>query len=893
MKIISTRFAAFLMVISALWACSKNGEPELPFPETEEEKIESMKKMIAIDAAARPMIRQAFEDAAGKKVNVKSLVKKLRKIDGVASVEIVDSEDIILIEQNDGVYINVVLDSFKKESEQYDNGFSLRDAVDVLSKSREMINEEEAVVNNGKRALYLALNYDETMRVFDDPVYNWEGSDYAKQLYDERYQMLEQLGYQIDSFLNSNVSIDRFRGDILQQYDLIFVHSHGGNNFTLADGVSRSTVIKTATRIDSGLPYSSDLRLQAFAMYDGGTHYMFTSPLLLADNPSFDDTWIFMQACHSYEDDDLADAFFQCHAAGYSGFSDTVWKRDGLILINNLLKYFGRGNEADESFVLARDNSVFSDGSPVGQSNIFRSEKNPDLTDIPYYIVNSTPFNLLSSPKSSVPVSNEFDLSWEMNPSLSDYTYELFINNKSVFEGSLSGDGNKYTYKHIQDGVGLNEWYVVSSFTESDSGMTYSFKSDVKPFTVKESLSLYPELIKFGRVGSADGVLWRQREFSIVNIGQRDARVWVESCPQDYFVSISGVITIPKGTTYPGVVTFNPWDEKVCNGTIVIKSDVGATLSLEVQAEGYYNGATVGYDVDEVVFDRVPPGQSDTKTIQLKNVGKNSSILYSKDMRFTGDNCFSVTMPEYVDLGAGETADIHITFHPSVVGDYESSLSLTFSEKEYYVALPIRGKCLEYEGLSFNKPVLEFGEVGVGDSVTQPLDVTNDWKTAVSFSLVYEDWIGTERRDYTLAAGETKTIDFVFTPKTAKSYDGTIMFVLEDGSRQRIHYTGEGIIPPKTITLNKSELDMIVGEKYQLVATVKPDNATNKNVKWQSAKASVVTVDQTGVVTAVGKGENALVFATTEYGGLIATCYVSVRDSVNGNHEGTNDEYWN
>ena len=123
-------------------------------------------------------------------------------------------------------------------------------------------------------------------------------------------------------------------------------------------------------------------------------------------------------------------------------------------------------------------------------------------------------------------------------------------------------------------------------------------------------------------------------------------------------------------------------------------------------------------------------------------------------------------------------------------------------------------------------------------------------------------------------------------------YIGKILFVLEDGSRQRINYTGEGVIAPESITLNKSELELVVGEKYQLVATIEPDNTTNKNVIWKTANSAVVTVDQTGLITAVGKGENVLVLAITEYGGLLGKCYVTVRDSVSGNHEGTGEEYW-
>lgn len=46
-----------------------------------------------------------------------------------------------------------------------------------------------------------------------------------------------------------------------------------------------------------------------------------------------------------------------------------------------------------------------------------------------------------------------------------------------------------------------------------------------------------------------------------------------------------------------------------------------------------------------------------------------------------------------------------------------------------------------------------------------------------------------------------------------------------------------------------------VGDSVQLKAIVSPENATNKNVKWESQTPDIVKVDNSGKVTVVGKGE--------------------------------------
>ena len=83
------------------------------------------------------------------------------------------------------------------------------------------------------------------------------------------------------------------------------------------------------------------------------------------------------------------------------------------------------------------------------------------------------------------------------------------------------------------------------------------------------------------------------------------------------------------------------------------------------------------------------------------------------------------------------------------------------------------------------------------------------------------------------------------------------------------------IVPVTGVTLNKSTMALTVGGTGTLSATVAPDNATNKNVTWNSSNTDVATVDNSGKVTAVAVGE-AVITVTTEEGEKTATCSVTV-----------------
>jgi hypothetical protein len=77
-----------------------------------------------------------------------------------------------------------------------------------------------------------------------------------------------------------------------------------------------------------------------------------------------------------------------------------------------------------------------------------------------------------------------------------------------------------------------------------------------------------------------------------------------------------------------------------------------------------------------------------------------------------------------------------------------------------------------------------------------------------------------------------------------------------------------------TVTPETAELKA-VGETVQLVATVTPANAANKNVSFSSSNQNVATVDDNGMVTAVGNG-NAVITVTAEDGGVTATVTITV-----------------
>ena len=134
----------------------------------------------------------------------------------------------------------------------------------------------------------------------------------------------------------------------------------------------------------------------------------------------------------------------------------------------------------------------------------------------------------------------------------------------------------------------------------------------------------------------------------------------------------------------------------------------------------------------------------------------------------------------------------------------------------------------------------------------------------------------------TLVNDDGDPIDGGVIPDSEKFEDGVLSFSVNHFSKYAVDYVRKSeIIGVTGVSLNKDKLNLAVGGNETLIATVTPENATNKNVTWSSSNTAVATVDANGKVTAVSVGTTT-VTVTTKDGGKTATCAVTVTIPVTG-----------
>ncbi|MDR0420507.1 MAG: Ig-like domain-containing protein [Prevotellaceae bacterium] len=165
--------------------------------------------------------------------------------------------------------------------------------------------------------------------------------------------------------------------------------------------------------------------------------------------------------------------------------------------------------------------------------------------------------------------------------------------------------------------------------------------------------------------------------------------------------------------------------------------------------------------------------------------------------------------------------------------------------------------------------------------------------------------IRVEPSELTLVTGETKTLAVTLLPQNATGKAAVIWasnatnVATVDPITGEVEAVGEGVAvivaglagvqdktascivrvvapeaPVESVTVEPATLELLVGAKQTLTATVLPNNATYKTVTWSSSNTDVATVDEnTGEVTAVAVGS---VTITAASGGESATCILTV-----------------
>ena len=376
------------------------------------------------------------------------------------------------------------------------------------------------------------------------------------------------------------------------------------------------------------------------------------------------------------------------------------------------------------------------------------------------------------------------------------------------------------------------------------------------------------------------------------------------------FYDCSGLtsVTIPEGVTSIGASAFNG-----CSGLTSITIPKGVTsieantfegcsglISITIPEEVTRIGGEAFWNCSSLTSITIPNSVTSIGYGTFKNCSSLTSITIPDGVTSIGGAAFSgcsgltsLIIPAGVTSignsafnGCSELTSINI---PDGVTSIEA---YTFSNTRAYVYIPMSvttisniafkdGYYFDFKGkVLYEGTIEEWNSIYSGPEVNVDnryiefetdeliLEVNQAHTLKINCSIYYsEDDIKWSTSDHTIVSIDDKG-------NITAEQPGEAVITAALGDLQcQMHVIV--FLRATGIKLNESSINVFHGETYDLIATVEPENASNKNVIWESSNPEIATVDNTGHVVPLLTG-TATITATSESEGFKASCVISV-----------------
>lgn len=298
-------------------------------------------------------------------------------------------------------------------------------------------------------------------------------------------------------------------------------------------------------------------------------------------------------------------------------------------------------------------------------------------------------------------------------------------------------------------------------------------------------------------------------------------------------------------------------------GMITAKKEGSAVITVTAQ-DGSGKTATCQVNVTDIKVSGITLSAStlamqteDVKQLSVTNIIPANAT--NKALKWESKNTWVAIVDESGNVTAKNPGEATITVTAADNGGAQATCKVTVTERTVPVI-----KVTQIQLSQTRASLIEGKELQLTATVL-PTDATNQsltWSSSVE---------GVATVDPTGKVTAIKAGTTVITA-TAKDDSGISASCTVQVTVPTVKVTG--------ITLNKTTASVVKGKTVALTATVTPDTATDKTIKWTTSNKNVATVSTDGVVTAVAAGTATITATAADDSGVKATCKITVTNLV-------------
>ena len=506
----------------------------------------------------------------------------------------------------------------------------------------------------------------------------------------------------------------------------------------------------------------------------------------------------------------------------------------------------------------------YAQNDTIAQKWTFFERKKPEVSNCVVSDVTSAGYTVTCDVSDNVGVVKTRYPTWPVNAENPD-DHQYLINpwpegtpteGKASYRVNVAVKGRTYmTHIYAHDAAGNEGIAGVSVYVpNSDSGERLELKGSLDGVELES-------LVK-------DGVTYATADIYLNDASEPNFRDQTEFSQ-----------TIPAGTTY----------------RIVIKPAAGFSL-----AEGSSNEFTGTITEDKIIT--VRPAIVTVLPTDIVLEPSKASIKVGKDVTIAATVSPADAEDKSVKWKSSDPAIAEVDENGKVTGVAEGSATITVASNADPTVTAVCEITVTPDEIT---PVLptslvinqETASIGIGDKLILSATILPDeaedlgiiWSSSDPSIATVEEGDGKAVVMGTVTGVAEGTVTITAKSSAVDSLSDTCVVTVTAGQPQP-----PAPVLPTSITLNPSEPASVEsGKTLQLTATVLPENADDKTVKWQSSDPTVATVDENGNVTGVAEGTATITVASNANPNVTTQIQVTVTAPVNPQprpHRGMN--FW-
>ncbi len=304
-------------------------------------------------------------------------------------------------------------------------------------------------------------------------------------------------------------------------------------------------------------------------------------------------------------------------------------------------------------------------------------------------------------------------------------------------------------------------------------------------------------------------------------------------------------------------------------GDSTVANDLPLNIAEAIYEKGIYNVGVVG----KGIFGNC---------LIANGLGLGDIIYADSVITRLNKDVFSLTGVDYVILKAGVNDIVHPVSTDAPLGSVQpTAKQLIEGYKQFFKACHDKGKKVIAIGITQWKGSTRDYFSSGPQYVRTDLEFQSDWQIAKEVN----EWLAsTNEHDgfvdwNVISSGDSKDPAAIHPDYTADGVHPTKELQKIWAQNFPLSLIGVGT-KVAGVVFDNTALTVYKNSSKKIVATVYPESALNKNLIWSSSDTSVATVTD-GKVKGIGNGE-AVITATTEEGGYVAKCKITVKTKAEG-----------